>query len=131
VSCFDFEGKGLFARVDELELLLARGADHHIALVQFLVRNLKVFLQLLPQSVAFLLKPLDQLGAGHLAYLVCICHHPFYFSISLGGEEFAFHLLFVLGLEFKFFESSFKLFEWSVLVFALLSDDQVFKSVVH
>ena len=86
---------------------------------------------MLPQSVAFLLKPLDQLGAGHLAYLVCICHHPFYFSISLGGEEFAFHLLFVLGLEFKFFESSFKLFEWSVLVFALLSDDQVFKSVVH
>ena len=58
VSCFDFEGKGLFARVDELELFIKRGADHHIALVQFLVRNLEVFLQLLPQSVAFLFKHL-------------------------------------------------------------------------
>ena len=97
MSCFDFEGKGLFARVDELKLLLARGADHHNALVQFLERNLKFFLRLLPQSVAFLFKPLDQLGAGQFAYLVCICHHPFNFSISLGGEEFVFHLLLFWG----------------------------------
>ena len=83
--------------------LLARGADHHIVLVQFLERNLKFFLWLLPQSVAFLFKPLDQLGAGQFAYLVCICHHPSNFSISLGGEEFVFHFLFVLGLEFKYF----------------------------
>ena len=131
MSCFDFEGKGLFAHVDELELLLTCGADHHIALVQFLLRNLKFFLQLLPQSVAFLLKPLDQLGAGHFAYLVSICQHPFDFSVSLRSEEFVFHLLFILGLEFKFFESSFKAFEWSILVLALLSDDQVFESVVH
>ena len=101
MSCFDFEGKGLFARVDKLDLLLARGADHHIALVQFLERNLKVFPKVLPQSVAFLFKPLDQLDAGQFAYLVCIYNHPFNFSISLGVEEFVFHLLFVLGLEFK------------------------------
>ena len=34
---FDFEGDGLFTSVDELEQFLALGADHHFALVQFLV----------------------------------------------------------------------------------------------